>query len=68
MLPENFEGNVSLKVYDVTGKEVATLLNNPLNEGSYSVLFDGSKLSSGIYFYAIKAGNYSDIKRMVLIK
>ena len=67
-LPESFEGNVSLKVYDVTGKEVSTLLNNFLNEGSYSVIFDGSKLSSGIYFYSIKAGSYSDIKRMILIK
>jgi len=67
-LPENFAGNVTMKVYDLTGKEVATLLNNTLNSGSYSVAFDGSKLSSGIYFYKLSAGSYSDVKRMILVK
>jgi hypothetical protein len=67
-LPENFAGNVSMKVYDLTGKEVAVLVNGQMNSGLHSVTFDGSKLSSGIYFYKISAGSYSDVKRMILVK
>ena len=59
---------VSVKVYDVTGKEVAVLVNEFKKAGSYIVSFNGSKLSSGVYFYKIEAGTFSDIKRMVLIK
>jgi len=57
-----------LKVFDITGKEVATLVNEQMNAGFHSVAFDGSKLSSGIYFYKISAGSYSDVKKMTLIK
>ncbi len=67
-LPESFAGNVSLKIFDLTGKEVATLINSNMSSGVHSVAFDGTKLSSGIYFYTIKAGNYSDVKKMMLIK
>jgi len=67
-LPESFAGNVMLKVFDITGKEVATLVNEQMNAGFHSVAFDGSKLSSGIYFYKISAGSYSDVKKMTLIK
>lgn len=67
-LPESFAGNVSLKIFDLSGKEVATLINSNMSSGVHSVAFDGSKLSSGIYFYTIKAGNYSDVKKMMLIK
>jgi hypothetical protein len=59
---------VNLKVYDILGKEVATLVNEKQSPGTYEVTFDGSGLSSGIYFYKLEAGNFSDIKRMVLIK
>jgi hypothetical protein len=65
---------VNLKVYDILGKEVATLVNEKQSPGTYEVTFDarlhgqGSSLSSGIYFYKLEAGNFSDIKRMVLIK
>ena len=65
-IPEN--GLVSLKVYDMTGKEVADLVNSNMSKGSYSVDFNASKLSSGIYFYTIKAGNFSDTKKMMLVK
>jgi hypothetical protein len=67
-LPESFAGNVMMKVFDITGKEVATLVNGQMNGGFHSVAFDGSKLSSGIYFYKISAGSYSDVKKMTLIK
>jgi hypothetical protein len=59
---------VTLKIFDILGQEVATLVNGMKKPGSYSVNFDGSKLSSGMYFYQLKAGNYSDIKKMVLMK
>ncbi len=61
-------GVVTLKVYDVLGKEVATLVNEYKRPGTHSVLFDASRLSSGIYFYQIKTGSFSQTKRMMLIK
>ncbi|MDZ4712421.1 MAG: agmatine deiminase family protein [bacterium] len=60
--------NVRLVVYNALGMEVNILVNEKQNAGSYSVKFDGSNLSSGIYFYKIEAGNYSDTKRMILLK
>ncbi|MCL4511680.1 MAG: T9SS type A sorting domain-containing protein [Bacteroidetes bacterium] len=61
-------GFVSLKVYDVLGREVATLVNERMNGGSYVVTFDASKLPSGVYFYRLIAGNNTAIMKMVLIK
>jgi hypothetical protein len=61
-------GLVTLKVYDVTGKEVKTLVNEVVNAGVYTVDFDASNLSSGVYFYKILAGDYMDVKKMVLLK
>ena len=61
-------GLVTLVVYDALGKEVATLVNEKLQPGEYETSFDGSKLSSGIYFYKLSAGDYQETKRMVLIK
>lgn len=60
---------VTLKVYDVSGREMATLVNNETKtEGYYNVEFDASKLASGIYYYRIEAGKFSDTKKMILIK
>ena len=59
---------VSLKVYDVLGKEVVTLVFEEKTTGNYKVDFDGSNLSSGIYFYRMQAGNYSDTKKFILMK
>ncbi|MBK8552561.1 MAG: T9SS type A sorting domain-containing protein [Ignavibacteria bacterium] len=53
-------GFVSLKVYDVLGNEVRTLVNEKKSAGSYTITFDGSNLSSGIYFYKLTAGEYYD--------
>ena len=61
-------GEVLLKVYDVMGREVQTLVNERLNAGTYSVTFDGSNLSSGVYFYKLQSGDFTSVKRMVLIK
>ncbi|HMS64387.1 MAG TPA: agmatine deiminase family protein [Ignavibacteria bacterium] len=61
-------GFVSLKVYDILGNEVATLVNEKKNSGIYRVKFDGSNLSSGIYFYKLEAGNFTETKRMILLK
>jgi serine protease len=59
---------VTLKVYDLLGKEVATLVNEEKPAGYYWVEFDGSKLSSGIYFYRLVAGSFVESKKAVLIK
>jgi len=60
--------NVSIKVFDVLGKEVATLVNETKQPGFYTVDFNASGFASGIYFYRIDAGEFSAIKKMVLIK
>ena len=59
---------VSLKVYDVLGNEIAVLINQEKPAGNYSVEFNGATLSSGIYFYRLKAGNFLDTKKLVLLK
>jgi 5-hydroxyisourate hydrolase-like protein (transthyretin family) len=61
-------GFVSLKIYDMLGKEVKTLVNETKPAGRYTVTFDGSNLASGIYYYQIKAGDFIQTKRMMLIK
>jgi hypothetical protein len=61
-------GYVTLRVYDVLGREVSTLINSEQNSGSHEVMFDGSKLSSGIYFFRLQSGNYAATNKMVLMK
>jgi len=61
-------GFVSLKVYDLLGKEVTTLVNEIKPAGLYEVEFDGSILPSGIYYYKLEAGSFSETKKMLLIK
>ncbi len=60
--------NVILKVYDVLGNEISTLVNKELPAGEYEVMFDASNLPSGVYIYTIRAGNYFNSKKMMLIK
>ncbi len=59
---------VSLKVYDALGREVLTLVNEEKSPGNYSVVFDGSKFSSGVYFYRMYAGGFEKIKKLILLK
>ena len=58
----------SLKVYDVLGNEVATLVDEYKPAGSYEVEFSAAGLSSGMYFYKLEAGNYIETKKMILIR
>ncbi|NUN10192.1 MAG: T9SS type A sorting domain-containing protein [Ignavibacteriaceae bacterium] len=61
-------GKVSLKVYDVTGKEVSTLVNEVKEAGYHSVKFDASDLTSGMYVYELKSGNFVQSKKLLLVK
>ncbi|RKY91699.1 MAG: hypothetical protein DRQ13_11140, partial [Ignavibacteriae bacterium] len=61
-------GLVSLKVYDVLGNEIATLVNEEKPVGIYEVEFDASMYSSGVYFYQLRAGSFIDVKKMILLK
>ncbi|MCW8806337.1 MAG: T9SS type A sorting domain-containing protein, partial [Ignavibacteriaceae bacterium] len=65
-IPES--GNVKLKVYDSLGEEVATLVDEFKDSGSYDIEFSANGLSSGIYFYRLKTNNYDQIKKMILLK
>jgi len=57
-----------LKVYDVLGNEIATLVNEEKPAGSYEVQFNAASLPSGIYFYQLKADSYIETKKMVMMK
>jgi len=59
---------VSLKIYDVLGNEIATLINKEKTAGNYQVEFDGANLPSGIYFYRLRAGGFVETKKMLLLK
>lgn len=61
-------GQTNLKVYDMTGKEVASLLNEKLIQGSYVVKFNAGNLASGVYYYELTSDNFKQIKKMILIK
>ncbi|MCB0729365.1 MAG: T9SS type A sorting domain-containing protein, partial [Ignavibacteriae bacterium] len=60
--------NVKLKVFDVLGREIKTIVNQSQKPGTYEVQFDASELSSGIYFYTLKTGSFYSTKKMLLIK
>ncbi|MHB9012029.1 MAG: T9SS type A sorting domain-containing protein [Ignavibacteriaceae bacterium] len=59
---------VTIKVYDVLGKEIETLVNDEKPSGSYKVEFDGSKFTSGIYFYRMQAGSFVETKKLIVLK
>lgn len=65
-IPE--ESNVSLKVFDLLGSEVAELVKGEIDAGRYEVTFNASNLSSGIYFYKLQAGRFVETKKMILLK
>lgn len=60
--------SVSMKVFDVLGRCVATLVSGKKGPGTYTAVFDGSGFASGVYFYRLKAGDYSAVKKMLLVK
>jgi hypothetical protein len=59
---------VKLEVFDVLGKKVATLVNEPQSAGTHRVVFNASGFSSGVYFYRLQAGNFSSTQKMMLLK
>jgi len=59
---------IILKVYDIVGKEIAVLVNEEKPAGTYRATFDGSSLTSGVYFYKIQIGAFTDIKKLILLK
>jgi photosystem II stability/assembly factor-like uncharacterized protein len=65
---EGGDRGVVLKIYDVLGKEVATLVNEQLSQGTYEVEWNASDYPSGIYFYKLRAGSFAETKKMILIK
>ncbi|MCL5021379.1 MAG: T9SS type A sorting domain-containing protein [Bacteroidetes bacterium] len=61
-------GNVALKIYNVLGQEVTTLVNQRQTAGNYIVTFDASRFASGVYLYRLSAGSYNSVRKMVLLK
>jgi M6 family metalloprotease-like protein len=70
---DNSPPHLTLKIYNILGQLVRTLVDEPINAGNYEVIWDGrddpgKEMASGIYFYQLKAGDYSDVRKMVLLK
>ena len=65
-IPE--DGIVTLKIYDILGKEVKTLINEQKATGRYEVKFDASELATGVYLYRIKVNDFVSVKKMLLVK
>ncbi|PJA97720.1 MAG: peptidase S8, partial [Ignavibacteriales bacterium CG_4_9_14_3_um_filter_30_11] len=62
------EGLVTINIYDVLGRVITTLVNENKTAGFYTVNFDASKFSSGVYFYTIKSNDFFDRKKMIVMK
>ncbi len=60
--------HVTLKVFDILGREMAMLVNEKESAGNYSIKFDGSRLASGVYFYRLEAGSFVSVKKLVILK
>ncbi|MDQ3022142.1 MAG: T9SS type A sorting domain-containing protein [Bacteroidota bacterium] len=60
--------HVKIKIYDILSNEVKSLVDKNQNEGTYEIEFDGSNLSSGIYFYKLEADNFSEFRKMIFLK
>ena len=62
------DNKVVLKIYDILGREVTTLLNTQLKAGYHSIDWNASRLASGTYIYRLEAGNFTQVKKMILLK
>jgi len=67
-IKDGFSGLVKLKIYNAKGEVVQTITNNVAKAGHYNQVFNGSKFASGIYYYGIEAGNFKQMKKMVMVK
>ncbi len=63
-----FATKVNIKIYDILGREVKTLVNEFKESGFYEIKFDGTNYASGVYFYRIEAGTFVQSKKMVIVK
>jgi hypothetical protein len=68
VLAEREVANTKLMVYNILGQQVAELLNKPLSAGNYQVEFNATNLPSGVYFYRLQSGNFTETKKMLLMK
>lgn len=62
----DFPGRVSLKIYNMLGQEVATLIDRDMTAGTHNVVFDAARLPSGVYLYRLRSGSFAEVKRMAL--
>lgn len=62
------DSRVTIKVYDILGREVATLVDGEESAGYHEVSFDGSRFATGVYFYKMTAGSYTAVKKLMLLK
>ena len=60
--------DVKITVFDVLGREAATLVNEKLSPSTYEVVFDGTNYPSGVYFYTLRTSDFVDTKKMILVK
>ena len=67
-ISNNLPRQVTLKIYDILGKEIATLVNEKQSPGTYEVNWDGSAYPSGVYFYKLISGDFSETRKMLMIK
>lgn len=67
-IPQNYNGLVTIKIYDMTGREIQQLVNQNMSSGTYEVVWNATNFASGVYFYQLTAGNYKEIRKMMLIK
>ncbi|MCP5062081.1 MAG: T9SS type A sorting domain-containing protein [Ignavibacteriae bacterium] len=65
---KNSHKTVQLKVHNVLGKEITTLVNEKQKSGNYEVTFDANDLPSGVYFYKLQSGNFSSTEKMILLR
>ena len=67
-ISQSMDNLVSLKIYDILGREVTALVNKPQSPGNYKVTWDGKGMPSGVYFYSLRAGKFYSAKKMILVK
>lgn len=67
-IPANYSGLVTIKIFDMAGREIQQLVNQNMTAGTYEVTWNASNYASGVYFYQLVAGNYKEIRKMMLVK